>query len=324
MTIQKVPATARVVFLAAFLCAGNALANSVLYAATPYNVFMLSDFTSSGSDTQGGIAAGGNLTISAYSVASNLTSSQANSEFPSGDTLVSGGLLTASNGTLVAGNAYGYTTNVTPYSFNLSGGTLTNGSSSGIQVVDFSQAATQLKSLSTTLAASPVTAVDSCTGLNTNTITCTASANNLNTIDISASDAAKFAGKSINIVSTGTNVTLLINMAGTSDSLGGAGFTVFNNGVTVLFNYYQATQLTLASGITASVLAPLAAVSGSNGNFDGTLIGNSFTGNMEFHDSDLFSGNLSSVTPEPVSMALAGAGLAGLSLLLRKRNSKAS
>jgi hypothetical protein len=113
-------------------------------------------------------------------------------------------------------------------------------------------------------------------------------------------------------------------MAGTSDSLGGAGFTVFNNGVTVLFNYYQATQLTLASGITASVLAPLAAVSGSNGNFDGTLIGNSFTGNMEFHDSDLFSGNLSSVTPEPVSMALAGAGLAGLSLLLRKRNSKAS
>jgi hypothetical protein len=45
---------------------------------------------------------------------------------------------------------------------------------------------------------------------------------------------------------------------------------------------------------------------------------------MEFHDSDLFSGNLSSVTPEPVSMALAGAGLAGLSLLLRKRNSKAS
>jgi type VI secretion system secreted protein VgrG len=292
--------------------ASNAFASNALFAATPYNVFMLNTFSSSGADTQGGLAAGGNLSINGYSVASGLTSAQAAAMFPFADTLIAGGLLTASSGLLNAGNADGATTNVSG-SFNLNGGTLTTG---GPQVIDFSMATTQLDNLSTSLAGIATTPGDSCVLL-FGTTTCTASANNLNIIDVGS--AAVFSGNSINLIATGSNVTLVINVPGTSDSLGGAGFTSFGNGVTVLFNYYQASSLALgASSFTSSVLAPFANVSAAGGSFNGTLVGDNFNGQIEFHNSDQFAGDLTSA-PEPTSAALAVVGLASIVAFMRKR-----
>jgi choice-of-anchor A domain-containing protein len=114
---------------------------------------------------------------------------------------------------------------------------------------------------------------------------------------------------------------LVINVAGSIDSIGGAGFTVFGSGATVLFNYYQASALTLgSSAFTGSVLAPFANVTSSGGgNFNGNLIAGSFSGSIEFHNTDLFSGSLASQAPEPGSVMLAGAGLTLLGLILRKR-----
>jgi choice-of-anchor A domain-containing protein len=161
------------------------------------------------------------------------------------------------------------------------------------------------------------TAGDSCSVGSGHTTTCTVTGNNLNIINIT--DPSEFAGKTIKIRSTGTNATLVINVAGTGDSLGGAGFTVFDNGATVLFNYYEANTLQLgSSAFTASLLAPRATVTGTSGNFDGTLIADNFTGRMEFHNTNLFAGNLPASVPEPASIVLTGAGLISISLLLRK------
>ena len=312
---RKPPATVAVVLMAMLGCTSQAVASGMLYAASPYNVFMLNNFTSSYTDTQGGLAAGGNINITGYSVASNLTFGEASSQFTLGYTLVAGGSLTASSGLLNAGNAYGYTANVAS-NFNLNGGALTTGEP---QVIDFADAAGQLNSLSTSLAGMATTPGDSCTVAYGSTTTCTATGNNLNIINIS--DPTVFAGKTINIDSTGTNVTLVINVAGTSDSLGGAGFTAFNNGVTVLFNYYQASTLQLgSSAFTTSLLAPLASVSPTGGgNFDGTLIADNFNGAMEFHNGDVFTGDLPGSVPEPISILLSGTGLILISLLPRKR-----
>lgn len=303
-------ATGAIVCTVPMFLTNSAFASTIFGAAAPYNVFVLNNFTASNSDVEGGLAAGGNINIGSYSVASSINEAQAASQFPLGYTLVAGGGLTASSGTLSAGNAYGSTTNVS--SFNLSGGTLNTG---GSQVINFQATDNQIDSDSTFLASLATTAGDSCT-LAYSTTTCTAAANNLNIINVT--DPTMFAGKTININSTGSNATLVINVAGSADSLGGAGFTVFNNGVTVLFNYYQASTLALGSS-TFSVLAPFASVTGSSGSFNGTLIAGSFSGPTEFESADLFSGNLPAQTPEPGSLVLAGAALTLIGLTRRKR-----
>jgi choice-of-anchor A domain-containing protein len=315
MSYRRVPAARVAAFLAALVCGSTAFASAVLGAAAPYNVFVLNNFTSSYSDIQGGLAAGGNISITGYSVGAGLTSAQAATQFPLGDTLVSGGLLTAASGDLWEGNAYGATTNVTPNVFNLNGGSLTTG---GSPVIDFSDVGVQLNSLSTSLAGMATTAGDTCTVAFGVTTTCTVVGNGLNVINVA--DPSVFAGKTINVNSTGSNVTLVINVAGATDSLGGAGFNVFDNGVTVLLNYYQANTVQLgSSAFTASVLAPLATVSASGGgNFNGNLIANNFSGQLEFHNTDLFSGDLPAAVPEPRSFLLGGAGFIAIGLLMRK------
>jgi hypothetical protein len=54
-------------------------------------------------------------------------------------------------------------------------------------------------------------------------------------------------------------------------------------------------------------------------NFNGTLIANSFIGQMEFHDTGLFAGDLPGSVLEPLSVVLAGTGLTLISPLPRKR-----
>jgi choice-of-anchor A domain-containing protein len=300
--------------MAVLVCTNNALSNGALYAASPYNAFVFNNFTSSNDDTQGGLAAGGNIGITGYSVASNITAAEAASWFPDGFTLIAGGSLNVSNGALYEGNAYGHTAGLS--SFTLNAGTLTIG---GTSAIDFSQAAAQLESLSAALAGMKTTAGDTCSLLYS-VVTCTANANNLNIIDVSAAQAAMFSGNSIDLVSTAANATLAINVAGASDAIGGAGFAAFGNGGTVLFNYYQATSLALgSSSFTTSLLAPDATVTATSGEFHGTLIADDFSGSIEFHDDNPFTGSFSGIAPEPISLLLTASGLIALWLLLRRR-----
>jgi choice-of-anchor A domain-containing protein len=92
------------------------------------------------------------------------------------------------------------------------------------------------------------------------------------------------------------NATVVINVTGSipdGSSIVNGGFQG-TNGSNVLFNFYNASQVTVAS-FDASVLAPFATVYGNPGQFDGTLVAENFVGGIsadEFHANDTFAGTL--------------------------------
>ena len=89
----------------------------------------------------------------------------------------------------------------------------------------------------------------------------------------------------------------------------------------ILFNYFEATQLSVAGvGISGTVLAPHAATTFNWAQIDGQLITNSLNGTGEVHNQ-LFGGDLTAASgmmvPEPAAPLLGGLGL--LALLRRRR-----
>ena len=92
------------------------------------------------------------------------------------------------------------------------------------------------------------------------------------------------------------SATIIVNVNGSI----AAGSSIVNgglqgtNGSNVLFNFYNAAQITVSS-FNASVLAPFATVYGNPGEFAGTLVAENFVGGVsasEFHADDEFSGTL--------------------------------
>ena len=297
--------------MAVSIFAGCAFADTLISPAGSYNVFVLNDFTGTSADVQGALAAGGNINVNMYGVGTNLSAADV-ALFPSGATMVAGGSTTASNGQLYFGNSYASTATLT--SWNIPNGSSFTG---GPSPVDFATATTQLDTISSTLSGMASTPGDACT-VSSGTVTCNASADGLNIINIA--DPSIFDGNSINITASGSNVTLVINVPGASDNFGGGSFTAFMNGATVLFNYYEATTVQLAGSFNTSLLAPLATVSETtSGYFNGTFIANNYGGGqMEFHNT-LFSGKVPDSVPEPASVALIGAGLLLIGWRARRR-----
>ena len=108
--------------------------------------------------------------------------------------------------------------------------------------------------------------------------------------------------------------TVFINVNGVTDQFSNANIPI--SGTTadkVLFNFYQATSLTL-SGIdfNASLLAPTATLFGSGGHTDGNVMvaGISVNNGFEYHDTALFDGNspvlpvVISTTANPITVSL--------------------
>lgn len=141
------------------------------------------------------------------------------------------------------------------------------------------------------------------------------------------------AGNTNIVLNGGTATTIIINVAascvGTVCAISVPSSTNFNSllanyALDTLWNFYNATTLTLGGQFIGTVLAPDAAVSNST-TIDGDLIASSFSGSGELHNyafsGDLTFGSLSgsaqSVIAEPSSIALLGVGLAGL--LVRRR-----
>jgi choice-of-anchor A domain-containing protein len=293
-------------------------------------VFLSGAFSDSGSDVEGGLVAGGLITVPDWFAVM---------QGPAGEPLSAFGTNQAS---------FVSTMGFTDPSHHMSddggnwymvtgGGNVTNNGHGGTALttnpLTISTQMTQYQSTSNYVSGLADTAGDSCTNSGTTT-TCTISKSGLNVLNVGGTT-----GYSASWFTTGN--TVLINGVSSAqwavlDFEGSGPFTVtgniridgdYSNGTPgtsvgtyaqyVLYNFRDATSVTIDErGFIGSILAPQAAVTdNAGGQFDGQLVAASFSSaNTEFHNF-LFEGSL---TPEPAPVAFVGAGLA-LLFYFRKR-----
>ncbi|QIR41413.1 choice-of-anchor A family protein [Tolypothrix sp. PCC 7910] len=279
--------------------------------ASSYNVFSLGNVTQQYTDIEGKLAAGGNINF-----VGGLGSKLANN---SGNVVVAGQNLTLSNGQVNHGNAvYGGVAKVAN-NVGFPNGTLSKGNP-----IDFNAAATELRSLSKSLAS--LTPTGKTTVQSWGAINLAASGSAFNVFNLSGADVSK---TNYFEIRADANATVVINISGTNVSMQNFGFNIIGTDKQkVIYNFYEATNLTASGiGIQGSILAPLANFNFNNGQVNGNVVVGSLTGNGESHNY-LFNGNLYTPpttssqpkrVPEPTPLAGLGliATLLGLSLSKR-------
>jgi choice-of-anchor A domain-containing protein len=283
---------------AVFTALSPSVSAQSLGVASDFNLFTFGNFSSSGSDTEGRLAVGGNAELTNYSVGTSLGSIGGNS-------LVVGQNLIFAGGQVNKGDAvYGNT--ATTSNFGIPDGSLIKGSP-----IDFEAARTQLTDLSGSLA-----------GLSANgsfnnhygTLQFVGTDSSLNSFTITAPSLHSANGITIDAPA---NSTVVINIGGDDIYFDYLGISITNTDKQhVLYNFYEATKLTIAGiSVQGSILAPMANVNFMNGNLEGTLIANNVTGQGEYHNFK-FQGHLP--VPEPTGVALFGLSLATLAFRRRR------
>jgi choice-of-anchor A domain-containing protein len=269
-----------------------------LGVAGDYNVFVFDDFTALSSDIEGRLAAGGDISLTSYSVGDKLKDTS------SLYTVVAGGDLTLTSGKIYGSAAVGGTSSITWASAS------TVKTSSAI---DFTAAETYLTSVSSTLAS---ISANGSAKISYGTLTLTGdgkSSMQVFTIDGSLlSDIS-----AITIASIPDGATVIINVSGTSITMSNLGMSALSGiASNVLFNFYQAESLYLASiGFYGSILAVDAAITTEYGQINGTVIAESWSGPCQVNYLP-FEGTFS--VPEPGALVLLFSGLIGIAGLRRK------
>ncbi len=292
---------------------GFAKADSI-GVASPYNVFVFGNL-SSNSDINGRAAAGGYIQGNALTVGSNLVAGTAPANY---NVVAESGLTAHIN--LNSGNAYAKGASVGGGNGQLNlngGGTLTNNGGSGI---DFAAAKIYYTNFSASLAG--IAQNGQVKSVNPNQVQLIGVAGGFSVFDIAANTFSKL----YNIDTKGG--TVLVNVAGSTPSYQMNGLQIDGQQVTgnsmagdcVIFNFYQASQVNINAQFGASVLAPLAQLTG-NAQIDGTLIANSLNYSGEIHGAS-FAGSLPPASiagvPEPGSMLLLACGMIGIGLAGRR------
>jgi len=186
------------------------------------------------------------------------------------------------------------------------------------QISDFQ---TSLTSLSTSLSQLSATSTLPTTG-NNETITATPNASGIAVFNISASALDSIPSYMINLNNA---QTVIFNVSGTSINFSGNDESGVTGADNIIWNFYQATSVSLSTQIAGTILATGATVTNSN-QIDGDLFANSWSGNGELHEY-AFTGALPGTTTttgttsvvEASSVLLVAAGLAGLALMARRR-----
>jgi len=246
-----------------------------LGTAKDYNLFVIEDANQPSSDTQGKVAVGRDAYFANYSIGDQLPSG-------SGDVLIVGRDLTYVSGAIYNGNVvYGHSTNLPQSSVSITGGTLRKDSP-----IDFAAEKSYLQNLSTTLSGYTVNGT---TAFQYGGISLTGTDPFLNVFIVSGASLSTANNIAIDVPN---GSVVLVNISGTSLSWTG-GLTVTGTAITnVLYNFYQATDITISGiDIKGSVLAPFAAINFVSGVINGQMICHSLTGSGQFNYA-LFGGHI--------------------------------
>jgi choice-of-anchor A domain-containing protein len=233
-----------------------------------YNLFLLGDY-SGGQDVQGRLAAGGNVTLTDFSVGTALPDNDI------ANTLVVGNTLNLSRGG-VWGDAWYGNSYIADESVVFPRGSVSQGSP-----VDFSARGSELRALSSRLAGLPangLTTIESWGG-----IMLLGTDPEVNVFEV---DASAFSGAVLLSISAPADSLAVINITGSSATFTGFGH-MFSGGIDqqgVLFNFVNASAIDAHGyGFWGTVLAPYAHVTFNDGSFDGGIYALSMTGNAEGH-----------------------------------------
>lgn len=238
------------------------LYNSIfdLGPAKDYNLFVIYDVDQPSSDTQGKVAVGRDAHFANYSIGDQLPQN-------SGDVLIVGRDLIFTSGHVNGNVVYGNSTNLPQPSVSING-TLRQDSP-----INFAAAKTYLENLSTNLSNYTVNGtVDFQYG----GLTLTGTDPFLNVFKVNGSDLSIANNVTINAPN---GSVVLVNINGTNVSWTG-GLTVNGTSITnVLYNFYEALQLTIQGiDIRGSLLAPTADINFVSGVINGQMICKSLTG----------------------------------------------
>ena len=300
----------RVLILAAAI--GALAANPAQAAkAIDYSVFASGTLNVGNGTIRGTTAVGGDATFSNFNATSSLPNSANNT-----DTIVVGGKLTASSGSVAHGNAVAGSLNLPSWNMFANGSART-----GTGSIDFAAEAAALSYASTTLAnmASNGTSVFQYGGM-----TFTGTNATVNIFTVSGADLATTNNFNVNAPS---GSLVIFNINGLSDQFSGG---INLNGLAssnVLFNFFQATTLNLNNiGVKGTILAPNAALNLNGGGVDGQVLAKSITGSNFDITNTRYSGALARPVgpiPEPGTwaMMLTGFGIVGFAM---RRRSKAT
>ena len=285
-----------------------------LGVAGTYNAFIFGDYTTSGNSTAGALAIGGNANLNGHSIGNSKDNAYA--------AVIGGDLADTPWGGSANGSLWVGGTNNKGQNYTVSG-VATPATVSA--PVNFAAAKTSLTALSTEL--SQVSATGSYAAQdqwNETSKVFSGSGASVEFFSLNASEFSSFNNLFFSSIATGT--TLIFNVAGSSAALGWQWQSLGNN-YNVLFNFYEASSVTLESAsLTANILAVNATMYGQ-GNLYGTVIAenwnNAFTlGNGGFVKADtaLFAA-VTAAVPEPhhYALLLAGLGVIGLTSVRRKK-----
>ncbi|HYH97424.1 choice-of-anchor A family protein, partial [Hyalangium sp.] len=237
-----------------------------------YSLFLQGDYTL-GTDVEGKVAAGGNITMNHFSVGHRLADNNLS------NTLVAGGNLTLTNGGVWGDARYGGsfsadTTVVYPR------GTRAQGTP-----IDFAARFAELRSQSAQLASR--TANGTTRRENWGGVMMRGTNASLNVFDVSAS---AFSGAVLWSIDAPANSFVVVNIRGNPPTFNGFGIS-FSGGITsrsVLYNFVDATSINAHGfGFHGTILAPYAHVTFANGAFEGGIYAKSMSGNAEGHINPL-------------------------------------
>ena len=308
------------------LASGAGAATAATTTARDYNVLVLNNFTSTGSDVEGWVAAGGSITVGSYSIGDKK---------PAGAgqyAAVAGGSFNGSGGTVFGDSlASNYTGNFS-YTAGHSAKTYAGGNASPINV------ASEINRL-TALSDDFFANAGSYGSVGTyqvayNQLFLVGNDANVNVFNISAADWANTLYGWHLAIKPGS--IAVFNIAGTNVSIANSGsdngtYNGQNVGFApqaydssrVLYNFYDATRVAPVGSVNATILAPTADFESTYGVVLGQVFAKSFSGhiqvnNVNYRGINILDRNVNAV-PEPATWAMMIAGFTFVGAAVRHR-----